>query len=283
MMMGETKPFGVALGLLGNLMIGIAMYKLLVAVGCTANLDTLGECTDDIGAAVPFLPIGIVISTVAVFAGGGAVSFLGTFLAVGAGALAASFNANDDFIPQFGKLFGGIFVAVPLFLIALWLFSSQMGRGRMAKAQNLVATGARGVGTIVNVTDTGMTINDNPRVQVTMRIEPEDGSPAFDAQKTATVSRVAIPRAGDRFPVWYDRSDPTRWAYGTDMDPSQTSPEIQALFARAAASAATAAPAPATPSVDSTADQLSKLNDLRMKGVLSDAEFEAAKARLLNA
>ena len=59
-----------------------------------------------------------------------------------------------------------------------------------------------------------MTINDNPRVQLVMRIQPEDGSPAFDATKAVTVSRIAIPRAGDQFPVWYDRANPTQWAYG---------------------------------------------------------------------
>src|SRR4051812_45703718 len=108
-MMGETKPFGRALGLMGNVLIALAMHKLLTAVGCTANLDTLGQCTDDIGPAATLLPIGIVISTLSVFIGGGSFAFLGTFLAVGVGALWAGFQAEDDFIPSFGKMFGGIF------------------------------------------------------------------------------------------------------------------------------------------------------------------------------
>ncbi len=52
------------------------------------------------------------------------------------------------------------------------------------------------------------------------RIEPLDGSPAFDAQRTTTVSRVQIPRQGDRYPVWYDLRTP---AFGpTRRSPTTT-------------------------------------------------------------
>jgi hypothetical protein len=271
----RLKPFGVALGLLGNVMIAIAMRRLLISVSC-AGLDQ--SCTDSIGSAAGILPIGIILSTVAVFLGGGAVAFLGTFFGIGIGALLAAGATDDGFIGDFGVMFGGIFVAVPALLMLLFFGMARSGRAKAVKAQHLVATGARGVGTIANVRDTGVTINDNPRVEITMRIEPEDGSPAFDAQKTVTVSRVSIPRAGDRFPVWYDRNDPTQWAYGTDLDPTQAPPDVQALFQRATATATPATPAaPAS----NTAEELTKLNDLRLKGVLSDAEFEAAKARVL--
>ena len=65
-----------------------------------------------------------------------------------------------------------------------------MFRSKKAKAENLMATGARGVGTITDVRDTGMTVNDNPRVKMTFQIEPLDGTAAFEANKTKTVSRV---------------------------------------------------------------------------------------------
>ena len=58
-----------------------------------------------------------------------------------------------------------------------------MFRSKKAKAEDLMANGARGVGTIIDVRDTGMTINDNPRVKMTFQIEPLDGSPAFTARK----------------------------------------------------------------------------------------------------
>ena len=49
------------------------------------------------------LPVGIIIATVAVFLGGGSVSFLGTFFAIGIGALLARLQETDDgFIGDFG-------------------------------------------------------------------------------------------------------------------------------------------------------------------------------------
>src|SRR4051812_44472240 len=113
-----------------------------------------------------------------------------------------------------------MFVGSPLFIIlvvgigpAIWFLMYGAGRRNVAKAQNLMATGARAHGTVTNVGDTGVTLNDNPRIMITARLQPEDGSPAFDAQQTVTVSRIAIPRVGDQLMVWYDRSDPTQWAW----------------------------------------------------------------------
>lgn len=187
----ETKPFGVIMGLLGNVMTGLAIYKLL-------SMD-FGEFDT---SAVWLLPAGIVISTMAIFFGGGGLVFATSFLAIGIGAIASG--------TSFGYLFGGIFALSSLFP-AFMAFSF---RGKQEQAMNLVATGVKATGTLVSITDTGMTINDNPRVQLVMRIQPDDGSPAFDATKAVTVSRVAVPRVGDRFPVWYDRANPTKWAYG---------------------------------------------------------------------
>ena len=69
------------------------------------------------------------------------------------------------------------------------------GKGKREKVQNLMASGAKGIGTVLNVQDTGVTMNDNPRVKMTFRVEPLDGSPPFEAHKTTTVSRVEIPRS----------------------------------------------------------------------------------------
>src|SRR5947209_8364801 len=85
--------------------------------------------------------------------------------------------------------------------------------GKRKRAMNLVETGARAVGTITGVRDTGTTINNNPRVKIDLSIAPLDGSPPFPGTKTATVSRVAIPQAGARYPVFYDAEDPSQFAY----------------------------------------------------------------------
>src|SRR5512139_1503819 len=107
------------------------------------------------------------------------------------------------------------------------------GKSRQEKAINLVETGSRGVGVVVNVQDTGVTMNDNPRVSMAFRVEPLDGSPPFEARKTKVVSRVEIPRAGDRYPVWYDPADPESWAYATVAN-DEGRASIRAMFGPAA-------------------------------------------------
>jgi Short C-terminal domain/Protein of unknown function (DUF3592) len=158
------------------------------------------------------------------------------------------------------------------------------------KAANLVATGSRAVGTISDVEDTGMTINDNPRVRIRFRVEPLDGSAAFDAEKTQTVSRVQIPQIGQRYPIFFDPADPSSFAYAT-VDDEQGRASIVSMFGDAfgadgsgvgqtAAAAPAAAPA-ATASAPDPLEQIKKLAELRDAGALSDAEFEAKKSELL--
>jgi hypothetical protein len=151
-----------------------------------------------------------------------------------------------------------------------------------------MATGLRGVGVVTDVRDTGMTVNDNPRVKMTFRIEPLDGSAPFEARKTSTVSRVAIPRTGDRYPVWYDATDPETWMYATVADDNGRQ-QIRTLFGAAAETmtgignpgGVASATAVAAPPAADPLERLQKLNELRAAGALSDTEFEATKAQIL--
>jgi hypothetical protein len=124
--------------------------------------------------------------------------------------------------------------------------------------------------TITNVQDTGMTINDNPRVKLTLRVEPEGGEP-WEAVKKATVSRINIPRVGDPIRVKYFQNAPDGLAIQPRTD--------EDIAAAQAAQAGHAAPAPAA--VADPLDELKKLNDLRAAGALTDDEFSAQKAKLL--
>ena len=158
-------------------------------------------------------------------------------------------------------------------------------KSKRKQAAELFETGAKGVGTVVSVQDTGMTVNDNPRVKMIFRVEPLDGSPPFDAQKTTTVSRVEIPRQGDRYPVWYDAAEPTTtWAYATIADDSGRA-TMRQLFGDAAETFvgmnAPAAPAPAGGSGQDVVEQIKQLADLHQQGILTDEEFAAQKAKLL--
>jgi hypothetical protein len=56
--------------------------------------------------------------------------------------------------------------------------------------------------------------------------------------------------------------------------------EEQAIYDQGVAAAQAAVPAPAAPAMDLTAE-LQKLASLKEAGILSDAEFSAAKAKLL--
>jgi hypothetical protein len=162
-----------------------------------------------------------------------------------------------------------------------------MFKSKKAKAEDLMTNGARGVGTITDVRDTGTTINDNPRVKITFRIEPVDGSPAFDAVKTKTVSRVRIPQAGGRYPIFYDPSDTDTFAW-VEVSDDQGRQTVVSMFGDAFGAdgsgvglpaAAAAAPAPAAE--DDPIEKIRKLDELRTAGVLSDEEFAAQKAKLL--
>src|SRR5439155_10174496 len=161
-----------------------------------------------------------------------------------------------------------------------------MAFGRKKKAARLFESGAKGVGVVERVQDTGMTINDNPRVKMVFRVEPLDGGAPFEVRKTATVSRVEIPRAGDRYPVWYDPDDPSTWAYATVADESGREQLRQAFgsaadgFSGMGPAAAPAAPV-AEPEAGDPLDRLKKLNELREAGALSESEFETQKAKLL--
>ncbi|MFL5871724.1 MAG: SHOCT domain-containing protein [Solirubrobacterales bacterium] len=159
-------------------------------------------------------------------------------------------------------------------------------KSKRKQAAELFESGQRGAGTVISVQDTGMTVNDNPRIKMAFRIEPLDGSPAFDAQKTKTVSRVEIPRQGDRYPVWYDAQDPSTWAFAMIADDTgraairQQFGDVAETFVGMNAPAAPAAPGPQSGAQD-TVEQLKTLADLHQQGLLTDEEFAAQKAKLL--
>jgi hypothetical protein len=153
-------------------------------------------------------------------------------------------------------------------------------------AAELMATGSKAVGTVVSVKDTGTTVNNNPRIKMTFRMEPLDGTPAFDAQKTRTISRLQIPRQGDRFPVWYDPADPAKtWMFSTVTDDSgrETLRQLFGDVANTFVGMDTPAPpvAPAAAQGQDTVEALKQLADLHQQGLLTEDEFNQQKKKLL--
>jgi hypothetical protein len=89
----------------------------------------------------------------------------------------------------------------------------------------------------MSVRDTGVTINENPRVALTMQVTPTDGSPPFEVATKATVSRVAIPRPGDSFVVRYDPEDHENFVIGQPTGSAQAGPSIDEVDAGTIATA----------------------------------------------
>jgi preprotein translocase subunit YajC len=173
-----------------------------------------------------------------------------------------------------------VFVPIGLIPIPFMLRS----RGKQQQALELMTRGKRCPGQVVSVEDTNITINDNPRVKITVRAEPQGETP-FTIVKTATVSRVAIPRAGDRCTVFYDPAD-REGKNGITFDhvPGLTTPAAPPSTSTMSASAGPDYTLPyARPGEDDDdpLEKIARLGELRDKGLISQAEFDDQKRRLL--
>jgi hypothetical protein len=76
------------------------------------------------------------------------------------------------------------------------------------KAQHLMTSGRVGSATITAVRDTGMTINDNPTIELDLAVSV-DGAAPYAATHRQTISRIAIPsfQPGATIPVRVDPAD----------------------------------------------------------------------------
>jgi len=130
---------------------------------------------------------------------------------------------------------------------------------------NVIYGGRRVAATIVEVEDTQSTVNDRPRLWVTVEARPVDGRP-FTLRKRFTFSRGALPRLGDAVDVAYDPADPNDFAYRPARKPTPS-----------------AAPDERAP--EREPDRIARLKDLAElhdAGALTASEFESEKQRLLN-
>lgn len=121
----------------------------------------------------------------------------------------------------------------------------------------LVNSGVQAPATVVDVVDTGGSVNDQPRATIVLRVDGPDGT--FELRRTVTVSRVRVPRAGERVTVHYDPKDTSNFTFRhsdlTDDSPGE-------------------------PATDPVA-QIEKLAEMHERGMLSADEFAAAKQRLI--
>lgn len=125
-------------------------------------------------------------------------------------------------------------------------------------ASELFNTGRRAPATLVDVRDTGMTVNDQPRAEVVLRVEPEGEEP-FEVSRKLLVSRLKLPKVGERVEVAYDPEDRERFTFRIDdlTDDVALPPGTDPL------------------------ERIARLHELHEAGALTAEEFAREKARVL--
>jgi hypothetical protein len=83
----------------------------------------------------------------------------------------------------------------------------------MSRVYELQASGQPAEGTILEIWDTQMTLNDDPIVGFRLKVRPENGEP-FEATTKGPIPVIHIPQfqPGAVVPVLYDQNDRTRVA-----------------------------------------------------------------------
>ena len=70
-------------------------------------------------------------------------------------------------------------------------------------SSSLSQTGMPATAEVLSIADTGALINYNPVVRMKLNIQPQFG-PAFQADVETAVSKIAIPRVGDKINIKYN-------------------------------------------------------------------------------
>lgn len=75
------------------------------------------------------------------------------------------------------------------------------------RRKRLLALGRDAPALILQISDTGLTLNQNPYVRLRLQVQPE-GTLPYEVTVSALVSRVSIPRVGQVIMVKYDPARP---------------------------------------------------------------------------
>ncbi|MBA3302172.1 MAG: SHOCT domain-containing protein [Thermoleophilaceae bacterium] len=164
---------------------------------------------------------------------------------------------------------------------------------KAAQEAQLFATGTRATGVIERVESTATTINDSPVINLSVRVAPRNGA-EFVHQRKLCVPVSAVPLPGHLVEIAFDPNDTSKVALQTDdrfsSPPARyvvTRPPEGGTVAAATGNARSGgivagAVEPAAPATDNSVEQLERLAKLREDGVLSEAEFQVQKSRILS-
>jgi hypothetical protein len=166
---------------------------------------------------------------------------------------------------------GQIWIVVALFLAFVYRAMSR----RADRMEGLRQTGLPGTARVLEMTQTGVYINENPQVKMKLHIEATGIAP-YDIEKKATVPLIALGALGSGRPL-------TLFVNPNDHN------DVFIDWSGQAAASVAGPPQDATVSagVDGGdderpgVDRLMDLQKMRDKGLISEAEFEETKARIL--
>jgi hypothetical protein len=87
-------------------------------------------------------------------------------------------------------------------------FTDQMNAGldkakQYSDYNNVSQTGLAGTAEVLSIADTGAMVNFNPVVKMKLRVQPAFG-PSFETTAEAAVSKIAVPRVGDKINIKYN-------------------------------------------------------------------------------
>jgi hypothetical protein len=165
-------------------------------------------------------------------------------------------------------LMGAIWVVVAL---GVRRFYGRMQANEQAE-RALLASGVKAIGIVESVETTGMVLNNvNHQINLRLRVQSPDGVD-FIHERKMFVPFHGMPQPGDQLDVAFDPRDHSKVALASDPN-SNTAGGRLLLLRRPTATVES--------SSDSLIDQLERLEDLRRNGTLTQAEFDAQKARVL--
>jgi enamine deaminase RidA (YjgF/YER057c/UK114 family) len=150
------------------------------------------------------------------------------------------------------------FVVVGVITVGLIWFirRSMFGQSRAKQDQiaRLQATGHKARAMILSVQPTGTIVNHiYLRSVVRFRLDPIDGAPSFETEKTIMLAQTNMPRVGDVWPAWFDPANPSESAVAqvnsltSDQIPLYREFGIPHPLDNATAAPPPAAPPPAAP------------------------------------
>ena len=161
----------------------------------------------------------------------------------------------------------------PLFIL-LWLPIVIALAGWIAlvtrRAESLSQHGIRATGIVLEVLKPMMNVVINNvyiKRKIRLRVEREDGLPAYEGILNGLFMLGEIPSEGDRIPLLVDPARPERFEYDKETSSAPPKPAHQSVLA--------------APVHSNIADELAKLAELHERGAINDSEFAAAKRKLL--